>query len=445
MELLSEKIPSKRHKSYSFAILGTSVSSGNRGVLALGASLINLCAQVANGGEVLLLLGHHNSEPIQFCIAGKIHSIRIVNCRLSPRARLNEHLGWIVLACLLYRLLPVKSIRSALSRFTPWISATEKADVIGDVRGGDSFSDIYGIMRFLYGFLMAWTVVLLKGSIVQLPQTFGPYKSWISRVLAGYLLRHSSIIMARDRESQRLAKKLVDHQKEVLLCPDVAFSLEAVKPSNIELNPSLNGSKIPLRLIGLNINGLMFNGGYTRENMFGLKINYQTLLPSLVKALLQEHPGELWLIPHTYGPPDSVESDPEACRQVFLALPEEFRRRVRIVTGEYDCHEIKWLIGECDFFIGSRMHACIAALSQGIPCAGIAYSRKFEGVFDSVGMGDWVIDGRETTTEQAVIRILELYQKRDNVREGLAQNAERAKAELRNCFMSLPQRNLHEA
>ena len=46
----------------------------------------------------------------------------------------------------------------------------------------------------------------------------------------------------------------------------------------------------------------------------------------------------------------------------------------------------KAVIGQCDFFIGSRMHACIAALSQGVPCVGVAYSMKFAGVFDTVGM-----------------------------------------------------------
>jgi len=403
----------------------------------LGASLVNLCAQGANGGEVLLMLGHHNSEPVQFRVNGEPHSIRVVNCRLSPRARFKEHLGWIVLACLLYRILPVKSLRSSLSRLTPWISAMEEADVIGDVRGGDSFSDIYGIRRFIHGFLMAWTVVLVKGTIVQFPQTFGPYKSLIARGLAGYLLRRSSIIMARDRKSQRLAQELVDHQKEVLLCPDVAFSLEAVKPDHIELHPSLNGLKVPLKLIGLNVNGLLFNGGYTRDNMFGLKLNYRSLLPSLVKVLLEEHPGELWLIPHTYGPPNSVESDPEACRKLRLALPEDLGKRVRMVTGEYDCHEIKWLIGQCDFFIGSRMHACIAALSQGVPCAGIAYSQKFEGVFDSVGMGDWVVDGHKTTTEQSVDRILDLYRRREEIRHELKTKVKEAKTRLYKTFDNL--------
>ena len=83
------------------------------------------------------------------------------------------------------------------------------------------------------------------------------------------------------------------------------------------------------------------------------------------------------------------------------------------------------------------MHACIAALSQGIPCVGIAYSRKFHGVFETVGMQDWVVDARTATDEAAVARVLELYRQRDEVRASLAERAETARVELRAVFRRL--------
>jgi polysaccharide pyruvyl transferase WcaK-like protein len=345
-------------------------------------------------------------------------------------------LAWIVVASLLYRGLPLAPVRRVLSRATPWIAALESVDFAGDVRGGDSFSDIYGLRRFIGGSLVAWTVLLVKGSIVQFPQTYGPYRSWLARRVARYLLKRSSVIVARDDQSRQVAQELVGLEKEVYVSPDVAFSLEAVRPSRLEVAPPLS-SGVPPDVIGVNINGLMFNGGYTRKNMFGLELDYPAFLPALVTALLTEHRGELWLVPHTYGPPESVESDPEACRRVRAALPLEVQQRVRIVAGEYDCHEIKGVISQCDFFIGSRMHACIAALSQGIPCAGVAYSMKFAGVFETVGMGDWVVDGRTATNNEAVARILELYRKRDGVRDGLRARALEARQQLERLFRSL--------
>lgn len=416
------------------AIMGTPVSSGNRGVLALGTSLINLC--VADRREVLLMLGHWDNQPVPFPIGGQVRPVRVVNCRLSPSAHLSDHLAWILVAALLYRSLPLRKLRRALSRWTPWIGALEAVDIVGDVRGGDSFSDIYGIGRFFEGFLMAWTVLLVKGSMVQFPQTYGPYRNPVARVLARYLLRRSSVVIARDEKSRQVAQELIGSRRQVWLSPDVAFSLEAIRPEHIAVDPPMGGP-IPPGVIGVNVSGLMYNGGHTRDNMFGLKLDYSSMLPTLLTALLTVHPGELWLVPHTYGPPESVESDPEASRKVRAALPEAFQSRVRIVTGEYDCNEIKGVIGQCDFFVGSRMHACIAALSQGIPCVGIAYSRKFEGVFRTIGLGDWVVDGRVSTNEQTVGRVLELYRKRGEVRQELGMRAEDARRRLQDVFARL--------
>lgn len=418
------------------AILGTPVTSGNRGVLALGSSLVNLCLEAVREGQIVLMLGCSNNQPAPFRIAGKLTSVPVVNWRLSPRSRLCDHLVWIVFASLLYRALPITAFRRTLRRLTPWIDALEGADVVGDVHGGDSFSDIYGMRRFLLGFLGAWTVILVKGTIVQFPQTIGPFRSLLARRLARYILKNSRIVIARDEMSQRVAQELIGLNPKVWLSPDVAFSLETVRPEHIELDPPLL-DPVPSGVIGLNVNGLMANGGYTRENMFNLSLDYRKLLPELVKALLAEHAGELWLVPHTYAHSNNPESDPEACRSVRHALPKELQHRVRLIACEYDQHQIKGIIGQCDFFIGSRMHACIAALSQGVPCVGIAYSMKFEGVFDTVGMHGWVVDGREVTNEQAIARVVELYRERDMVRDTLIANVNRSRARLIEVFQSI--------
>ena len=150
-------------------------------------------------------------------------------------------------------------------------------------------------------------------------------------------------------------------------------------------------------------------------------------------------------MPHTFAPPGDVESDQDASRRLRESLPVGLQARVRIVAAEYDQHEIKGVIGGCDFFIGSRMHACIAALSQGVPCVGVAYSMKFEGVFASVGMGEWVVDGRAVPDAQAVARIVDLYRKRDEVREGLGRRADEARAELRAVFQRVFTRTVVES
>ncbi|RXK52919.1 polysaccharide pyruvyl transferase family protein [Oleiharenicola lentus] len=416
--------------------LGIAVSSSNRGVLALGSSLIGLTRQSVPTAEIGLLIGHNRTEVVPFRVGETQLLVPVIPCRLSPRSSPKDHLLWIMLVALAYRLTPSAALRRRLAGLAPWVEAISRADMVGDIRGGDSFSDIYGLSRFLHGFFLQAVVLLVRGDIAQMPQTYGPYKSGLARALARFLLLRSGTIIARDLASRQVAQTLVGTRKKILLSPDVAFSLQPIPPQAIHLDPPQAEGGAG-KIIGINVNGLMFNGGYNRKNMFGLKLDYQALLPELIRTLLDRHPGEIWLIPHTFALPGSPESDPEASRLVRESLPPEAQARVRIVTGDYDQHEIKAVIGKCSFLIGSRMHACIAALSQGIPCVGVAYSMKFRGVFESVGMQDWIVDGRDHTHGDAINRILALHQQCDVVREDLNRRANETRIELRRVFDEL--------
>ncbi len=422
----------------SIVIMGTPVNSENRGVLALCSSLAGLFADSDASAEIQLLLGHRKHETIRLRLRGTITSVHVFPVRLAFSSKLRDHLFCILFASLLYRLFPFAAFRDRLATLIPSISAIREANLVGDVRGGDSFSDIYGMRRFLWGFLLAWSVILVRGEIVQLPQTYGPFKNVFARMMARFLLRRSSTIIARDTESQHLAQELAGAKHHVLLSPDVAFSLTPIPPERIETSPSLSVcTPHPSEIIGVNVNGLMYNGGYTRNNAFQLQLKYPRFLVQLLIKLLEIQPGEIWLVPHTFGKPGSVESDPEASCAVRDALPSAIHERVRIVRPIYDQHEIKAIIGLCDFFVGSRMHACIAALSQGVPCVGVAYSMKFRGVFDSVGVAEWVVDGRSTSTDQALNQTLSLYRKRDEVRTNLLREAAGAKEKLAAIFKTL--------
>lgn len=425
-----------RPRPVRLGLLGIPVSSRNQGVQALAASVVNLCTSTASETQVILLAGHDRSEKLIFRTAAGEVTVPVVNFRMSPKSRPCDHLLWITAMAMLYRFLPLPALRESISRATPFIAALETCDLAADIRGGDSFSDIYGLKRFTIGFLAAWSAILVKGTLVQLPQTYGPFNSPLAGWMARFLLRRSAIIVARDQTSHAIAMSLAGPKQRILLSPDVAFSLSASPPAGIVLDPPANG--MPDRPpIGINVNGLMFHGGYSRDNMFGLRMDYPAYLKQLLLALLEEHDGEIRLIPHTYAAKGDVESDLDASEKLRASLPRESTDRIRIVTGEFGPHEVKGVIGMCGFFIGSRMHSCIAALSQGIPCVGVAYSMKFHGVFETVGMEEWVVEARESETGQAIGRTLELFQQRDGIRDRLMTRADEARGRLDGIFAGL--------
>ena len=76
-----------------------------------------------------------------------------------------------------------------------------------------------------------------------------------------------------------------------------------------------------------------------------------------------------------------------------------------MVRGQYDAAETKYLIGQCDFFIGARMHACIAAVSQSIPAVTLAYSKKAAGVMGLVNAADTVADLRQLDLDECLAKV----------------------------------------
>ena len=121
-----------------------------------------------------------------------------------------------------------------------------------------------------------------------------------------------------------------------------------------------------------------------------------------------------------FGTEPGSESDVLACEQVFAELAQQYGDRLGVVRGELDQCEIKYVIGQCDFFVGSRMHACIAALSQEIPTVTIAYSGKFVGVLNTIGVPSLVADARQLDEEQILAVINAAFDSRERIHSYLA-------------------------
>lgn len=420
---------------YKVALMGAALDTGNRGVSALASSLIKLVLQVRPDADISFFIGNRSSEPQALDSPRGRIKIGIINHRLSPRAGLKKHLfGMFFIACL-HKIIPFHAIKKFLIKTNPSLDELYNSDFIGDIHGGDSFSDIYGLNRFITGALPDLIILFLEKKLVLLPQTYGPYKSFLSQKIAGYIFRKATHIISRDKGGVEVIREVLgegNSGSKISFCPDVAFVLDAAMPEEMNIDPPLiRNAHFPL--IGLNINGLLYNGGYTRDNMFGLNYDYKVFARNLVKLLTKDTANRVLLIPHTFGPTGNVNSDPDACCDIIANLEEPYRSRVHMVMGEYNQFAIKGIIGLCDFFIGSRMHACIAALSQGIPTVGVAYSRKFAGVFESIGAGEMVADSRKLTAEEIINKILSDFVNRIDLKSRL-RNVDNAKDQIRGIF-----------
>lgn len=417
--------------------MGASFETGNMGVSALAHSLVKLFISVRPEAHISFFVGAHTTKRQQVKLSDRAIEVDIVNHRMSPKSQLKEHLLWIFLLALVQRICP--AFRAKIVESNPALKTFDKADLVGDIRGGDSFSDIYGVHGFVMGSLPSVIAILMGKKLILFPQTYGPYRTKTARLLARWILSHAKLILSRDKEGLDIVRTMLEttnRNKHAEFCPDVAFALDPVPVERPDIRPPLERSH-GTPVVGLNINGLLYNGGFTRNNMFGLAMDYKAFVHQLAEEILGKTNAQLLLIPHTFAPAGHVESDPDVSQRVLDSLASRFPGRAHLVSREYDQSEIKNIIGMCDFFIGSRMHACIAALSQGLPTVAVAYSRKFKGVFDSVGVGEVVVDARNTSAKEAIIRTMKIFDERATLISTLSSWLDEQKALLSEVFWGL--------
>ncbi len=416
-------------------LLGASFDTGNLGVSALAESSIKIILYRWPGAEIVLLgTGSIESEH-RLKLSGREIRVRIERMRFCKNVFLRSHFCVLLLNAVLLKLLPFKGFRKLLTAVNPYVKTLVETDKVFDITGGDSFSDIYGLRRFLiYGFLQKWLVTQFGKELILLPQTYGPCTRSITRRMAKSVLKRASVVYARDTESVEYVRELFGNHSvngKLRFMPDVAFVLDSDEPDNIDVGSLDEERKKSSIVVGLNISGLLFNGGYTQENMFGLKTSYRELIDSIVGYLMKNERILVLLVPHVLAPSRTVEDDPNACRQLYEKLREKYHGRIFLTQGNYNHNNIKYIIGLCDFFIGSRMHACIAALSQSIPAVGIAYSKKFHGVFESVGLGDCVADAYQCDNNVDLLSIVKsAFEKRDQTKKHLDNVIPKIKVEI---------------
>jgi polysaccharide pyruvyl transferase WcaK-like protein len=407
--------------SLKVVILGASFETDNMGVGALAAGTVTSILQSDSRAQIWLM--DYAKKPSEHTVraCGRDVRIPLANIRFSKRLYLRNNIAVLLAVALFANCIPSKVLRRRVIRKNVWLKILADADVIGSLAGGDSFSDIYGLIRLIYVSLPQVLALMLNKNVVLLPQTIGPFKSWIGKRLARFILSRAAGIYSRDFMGISVCRKILglkdDEAKNIHFCYDMGFVLEPVRSSELRFDEPHEGDNKPE--VGLNVSGLLLMGGYTKKNMFGLSVSYYELIVRIIDHFIREEGAQVLLVPHVFGAASDSESDSVACEKIYHALKDRYGPTLRLLRGHYNQNEIKAVIGRCDFFIGTRMHACIAALSQNVPAVAIAYSDKFIGVMQTLGTEALVADPRSMGSDEILDCLIRSFQNRHCFRKHL--------------------------
>jgi len=348
---------------------------------------------------------------------------------VHPDAVLSLAIQWY-----LARVIPGRRRRDAFWRRNGRaMEAILQSDLILDSSSGDGLSEVYGMKRLIFHIVRKWLVTALGKKLVLLPQSYDPMRNPFMRLATAHIVKRSFCVFLRDKQALaniRSDRKFkINGTPQLRYVPDLAFLLKATPPAHANL-PTLARSDDRV-LIGINVSGLLLNSATMYR--FGLKVDYRELILMLVRSFLDNEQNQVVLIPHVTG--QTNESDEAACDHIREEMSEHCNGRMIDLSGKYQStREIKYLIGCCDIVLSSRMHACIAALSQGIPSVGLAYSEKFYGVFASVGVRDCVIDLRKKTLMDVVDAVYDVFRNRGTIASKLAEVVPQVRAQVLTMF-----------
>jgi colanic acid/amylovoran biosynthesis protein len=359
-------------KSLKLCLAWHNLGSANFGVGALAIAHIELILQAARQANVQIEIATLGTP---------------LNELSSSLAATEQHFG-LSIEHHPYSLKPL--VKDALALRFSKLDVFRSFDLIFDIGEGDSFSDIYGAKRFLIVSSTKFLALLHRKKIVLSPQTFGPFKKRYAFLIAQYLMRRCSMVFARDKHSGDIAEAM---GAQVNLTADVAFSLPYSPRTSIA------------RSVGINVSALLWNGGYSGKNQFGLKFDYKKFILAAVQKFVSKG-CQVHLIAHVVSADMPVEDDFSICLEVKNTFKNE--QAVVLAPRFSSPIEAKSYISGMEFFTGSRMHATIAAVSAGVATVPIAYSRKFSGVFESLNYG-YTLNAYSNSEEELLERLFKYY------------------------------------
>ena len=270
-------------------------------------------------------------------------------------------------------------------------------DVVWDTRSGDSMTDIYGEGRHRLMSTVYAMATSAGGAGVIAPQTIGPFETSASAGRARKSLRRLKLVFSRDPASAKAAAQLGRPVDDSVT--DVVFAIPAPV------------SSVPHDVL-LNVSGLLWN-----ENPHVDHLQYRATIMQLIERL-EARGRSVSLLAHVLDSPVADNDVP-----VVQSLAAD--GRLAVIPTSLD--DVRSHIAGANVVIAARMHACMNAISLGVPALPMAYSRKFEPLFDSLSWHHG-IDLR--TGEDHADRLIADVDRADALRVEAAAAAERARASL---------------
>lgn len=348
----------------------------NKGDSGIILSMIENLQKIFDNPEIKLVSLYPNEDMGKY---GKNVEV------LSPIMWNNGAVNKYILALRNIMKLLMKWVQYSMGIF---ISETEKeiasADLIVSCGGGYMQSrDIKKlVMCFSYHYIQLLCAKKSKRKYVIFAQSIGPF-DFISAKVVREILQEASLTLARECYSYEYVQKKF-RLKNLHLTADTAFLLKAQKNSY-----EFDNDK---KRIGITVRNWIYPNSKNKDKMNERYIN---AFAHFINVLVAQYDMHVYIMPQctSFG----LDNDLIISQCIYEEV--ENHELCTVIEQDFTPYELKHIYSKMDYFIGTRMHSNIFSLAEYVPCIAISYEHKTDGIMESVGLKDYVININDISYE----------------------------------------------
>lgn len=263
--------------------------------------------------------------------------------------------------------------------------------------GGGYFYSYRKIMPgflFLSNCMPVYWARKFKKKLIFLPQSYGPFHSWIAEKIFSLCLKAADLVCYREEISgERLRKKYPEERQKLVFMPDLALYLK--KEEIVSSVPGGTG------FIGVTVRAW--------EEDRKDSLHY---LENLAAALCSLHEKTGLKIRIIVQVQDTKRSEGDSW--ISRLLEEKLKKSLPAAAVEF--HEalphftvpqIAELYAGCSFLIGMRLHSVLLSFVMGRPALLAGYQHKSEGIFKDLGLEELFLGSFQEISAERIVAAAE--------------------------------------
>ncbi len=281
------------------------------------------------------------------------------------------------------------------------------------VKGGGFMHDYSGGLVGIYTTYYQMYHILLAQKfnkpVYVMPNSYGPFKSKISKSIVNKILNKCKLVTARESISASLEKNGLDINIEVY--PDLAFFLE--ENHKFDVSKYLEDKNIYTddeQYVAITVRPYRFAGYDNPKEKYD---NYKKEFKKFI-IWLNDKKFKPLLVVHTRAENDH-END-ERCINEICELIEDKSMLKILKDDNLTCRDLKSIYHKCKYVVGTRFHSVIFSVTNKIPTIAVTYGgNKGDGIMKDMNNDIYAIKISELSFETLKDRFEKLQNNSEEV------------------------------